>query len=65
MTSAPAAGAAVPLDGAVVPLAGAAGVVGLELVHPASETATTTKIIASTQIGENFMNIFPVQSNYR
>jgi hypothetical protein len=64
VTSLPAAGAAVPLAGATVPADGAAvaagvvvaaGAAGLELVHPAINIATTTKIIANTLIGENFI----------
>ena len=54
------AGATVPPDGAAV-VAGAAGVAGVELVHPEIETATTTKIIANKLMCENFIGILPVQ----
>jgi hypothetical protein len=69
MTSDPAAGAdelpvgvPVPLDVAP-PVAGVAGVAGLELAHPAIETAITTKAMAITLTCENFISILPFQLN--
>jgi hypothetical protein len=56
------AGVPVTADGAP-PVAGAAGVAGLELVHPATKTAVTTKTMAITLTCENFISILPFQLN--
>ena len=61
-----------PPDGAAVTVVAAAGiaeevvtgVAGRELAHPAIRTATMTKIIADTHIGENFIDILPVSLKF-
>jgi hypothetical protein len=53
--AAAAAAAGAPLGGAP-PVAGAAGAAGLELVHPAIDTAIITSMIAITLIDENFID---------